>query len=276
MSNPATRLPALLAATLAISAWSSPAAAQTAGSRRPAQTDAERPVQVAFLVLDGVYNSELVAPYDIFHHTVFHAKPGMEVFTVGRTTDPVRTFEGLRVAVDHDLDSAPAIDVLVVPSAEHNMDSDLEDRRLIEWVRARGRRARHVLSICDGAFILAEAGLLDGRFCTTFPGDIDAFRKRYPNLKVVEGVRYVADGPTITGVGGARSYEPAMHLVEQLYGESVAAGVGRGMVLDWDAERIRRFVAPADSARCYLPGDVIDGDVMLEEAGGGRVTLEQV
>ena len=111
--------------------------------------DRDRPLNVGFLVLEGVYNSELIAPLDIFHHTVFHTKPGMRVFTVGRTAATVTTFEGLRIGVDYALEDAPTIDVLVVPSAVNNMDSDLEDERLIDWVRARGRSARHVVSLCD-------------------------------------------------------------------------------------------------------------------------------
>ena len=202
----------------------------------------ERPLQVAFLVVDGVYNSELFAPLDVFQHTIFHTEPGMQVWLVGRTRRPVTTFEGQVVAVDHDLSSAPEIDVLVVPSAEHSMDSDLEDAALLDWVAERGGRARHVVSLCDGAFVLAAAGLLEGRTCTTFPGDVQAFRERFPALDVREGVLYVHDGPTITSAGGAQSYAPALHLVEQLYGSEVARGVGRGLVIDWDASRVPHLV----------------------------------
>ncbi len=84
-------------------------AARTAGSgqvdERPAADHEGRPLQVALLVLEGVYNSELIAPMDIFHHTVFHTRPGMRVFTVGRSREMVTTFEGLRIGVDHDLEA---------------------------------------------------------------------------------------------------------------------------------------------------------------------------
>ncbi len=61
---------------------------------RPTADHEGRPLQVALLVLEGVYNSELIAPMDIFHHTVFHTRPGMRVFTVGRSREMVTTFEG--------------------------------------------------------------------------------------------------------------------------------------------------------------------------------------
>lgn len=209
-----------------------------------APEDGERPLQVAFLVVDGVYNSELFAPLDVFHHTVFHTEPGMEVWLVGRTMRPVTSFEGQRIEVDHTLASAPEIDVLVVPSAEHSMDSDLEDAALIDWVRERGGSADYVVSLCDGAFVLAAAGLLEGRVCTTFPGDIEAFRERFPALDVREDVLFVRDGPAITSAGGAQSYAPAMHLVEVLYGLEAARGVGRGLVIDWDVAAVPHVRVP--------------------------------
>ena len=92
--------------------------------RQKGASDA-KPLPVGFLVLDRVYNSELMAPYDIFHHTIFHTKPGMKVFTISLDGKPITTFEGLRLETDFSLDNAPRIDVLVIPSAEHNMDTDL-------------------------------------------------------------------------------------------------------------------------------------------------------
>lgn len=198
----------------------------------------DRPLRVGFLAVDGVYNSELMAPYDIFHHTVFHVEPGMEVFVVSPDGTAVTTFEGLTVGAHYGFDDAPPIDILVVPSAEHSMDSDLEDEAMIDWVRRVGGEAIYVVSLCDGAFVLAAAGLLDGVVSTTFPGDVVAYRERFPHLEVrgpgeLGRLSFVHDGKAWTSQGGALSYDVAMHLVDHLYGTEVAAGVGRGMVLDW-------------------------------------------
>ena len=193
----------------------------------------DRRLNVGFLIVDGVYNSELMAPYDIFHHTVFHTEPGMEVFTVSPDGEAVVSFEGLEIGAHHDFETAPPIDVLVVPSAEHSMDTDLDNAEMIAWVREVGGRARYVVSLCDGAFVLAKAGLLDGRVSTTFPGDLDAYEAMFPSLDVRRGLSFVHDGPMLTSQGGAKSYDVAMYLVARLYGDEVAAGVGRGLIIDW-------------------------------------------
>jgi len=190
----------------------------------------------AFLMIDGVYNSELMAPYDIFQHTVFHTEGGIDVFTVNQTLDTVTTFEGLRLLPDYAFDSPdlPEIDILVVPSAEHNMDSDLENDVLINWLSKTGQRADYVISLCDGAFVLAKAGLVDGKESTTFPSDIDRYRETFPNLIVHENVSFVHHDNLLTSAGGAKSYDVALYLVNHLYGDKVAKGVGRGLVIDWD------------------------------------------
>jgi transcriptional regulator GlxA family with amidase domain len=185
-----------------------------------------------------VYNSELMAPYDVFQHTIFHTEGGIDVFTVAPEIDTITTFEGLNLIPDHSYDSAPEIDILVVPSAENSMSSDLENVELISFVREIGKNARFVMSLCDGAFVLAKAGLINGKESTTFPSDIDRYRSMFPELTVYENVSFVHDQNLITSAGGAKSYDPALYLVQLLYGDQVAKGVGKGLVIDWNLSEI--------------------------------------
>lgn len=204
---------------------------------------------VAFLVMDGTYNTELAAPYDIFQHTVFrqHIKP-MNVFLVAKTLEPVTTFEGIRLLPDYSYTSEklPPIDILVVPSAEHHLDSDLQDTAMIAFVKRAAEQALYVTSHCDGAFVLAQAGLLDGRFCTTFPADIPKFKEMFPQARVMEDVLFVHDGKFITSAGGARSFDAALYLCEHLYGAEVSRRLARGLVIDWNLEAVPHYVRQTD------------------------------
>lgn len=220
------------------------AATPTAAAPEPTMKAApEGVLSVGFLVVDGIYNTELIAPFDVFQHSVFHTQPGMRVFTVGPSRQPITTFEGLRILPDYTYADAPPVDVLVVASAEHSMDTDLEDEAMMAWVRAAGARARYVVSLCDGAFVLAAAGLLDGLEATTFPADVERFREMFPTLLVHEELSFVHDGKAITSAGGALSYDAALYLVEQLYGAAVARGIGRGLCIDWDLGAVPHVVA---------------------------------
>ena len=192
-------------------------------------------LKAGFLVVDGVYNTELTAPFDVLDHSVYHLPKGqgIDAFTVSPDGDTVTTAEGLRIVPDFGFEDAPPIDILVVPSAEGSRDRDLDDEDLIAWVAAAGGTARYVVSLCWGAFVLAQAGLLEDVASTTFPSDYDSFSTRFPELDLRVNVSFVHDGRVITSQGGARSFDAAMHLVDLLYGEQVAKGIGRGLLIPW-------------------------------------------
>ncbi|NJB72512.1 transcriptional regulator GlxA family with amidase domain [Saonia flava] len=200
---------------------------------------------VAFLIMDGTYNTEFTAPFDIFQHTQYRKNiKAMNTFTVANTLKPITTFEGVRVLPDYDYtkDSIPQIDILVVPSAEHHLDTDLNDTLMLNFIKKVDKQALFITSHCDGAFVLAKAGLLDHVVSTTFPSDIDAYKKMFPNIKIKDSVLFVHDGKYITSAGGAKSFEAALHLCEHLYGKEIANSLARGLVIDWDLEAVPRFI----------------------------------
>ncbi len=201
-------------------------------------------LNAAFLVVDGVYNSELIAPMDVFQHTQFHTPKGIKVFTIAPQRDTITTFEGLKIIPDYSFNEAhPEIDILVVPSAQHSMDTDLGNKLLIDFVNTIGRNSLYNLSLCDGAFVLAEAKLLDSYACTTFPADIVRFKQKFPHLTVHEEVSFVHDRKMITSAGGAKSYDAALYLVELLYGKKVAEGIGKGLVIEWNLANVKHLQA---------------------------------
>ena len=204
----------------------------------------EEGLNVAFLVIDGVYNTELTAPYDIFEHTKYRQgiEP-MNCFTISNTTEMIKTSEGLRITPDFSYHASyPEIDVLVVPSAEHSMDTDLGDEKMINFVKEACEDAQYVMSHCDGAFVLAQAGVLDGVNCTTFPADRKELQERFPETIVHDSVMFVHDGKFITSEGGAKSFEPSLYLVELLYGKENADEIAEGMVINWKLKEIPHLV----------------------------------
>lgn len=202
---------------------------------------------VAFLIMDGVYNTELTAPYDIFQHTRYrqHIK-AMNTFTVANTLDAITSFEGLRILPDFDYtkDSLPQIDILVLPSAEHHLDTDLEDTILLNFIKKVDETALFVTSHCDGAFVLAKTGILDSVVSTTFPSDIATYRNMFPHLKVKDSVLFVHDGKYITSAGGAKSFEAALYLCELLYGKEIAISLAKGLVIDWNLDTVPHLILP--------------------------------
>jgi len=200
---------------------------------------------VAFLIMDGVYNTELTAPYDIFQHTIFRKGiKAMNTFMVADTHEAITTFEGIRLLPDFNYlsDDLPKIDILVVPSAEHHLDTDLDNQVMIDFVKKVDREAMFITSHCDGAFVLAKAGILDHAVSTTFPSDIEQYKKMFPHLDVRKDVLFVHDGKYITSAGGAKSFEAALYLAELLYGKEIAKSLAKGLVIDWNVETVPHLV----------------------------------
>lgn len=204
---------------------------------------------VGFLIMDGTYNTEFTAPFDIYQHTIFRENiKAMNVFSVAASLDPITTFEGLKIMPDfsYQEDDLPQIDILVVPSAEHHIDSDLENEDLLNFVRRVSKTALYVTSHCDGAFVLAKSGILNDVESTTFPADIELYRATFPNLIIHDSVYFVHDGRFITSSGGAKSFEASLYLVEYLYGKEVANSIAKGLVINWNLETVPHLVVKGE------------------------------
>lgn len=200
---------------------------------------------VAFLIMEGTYNTEFTAPYDIFQHTKYREGiKAMNTFTVANTLEPVTTFEGLRILPDFNYlkDSLPTIDILVIPSAEHHLDTDLKDTTMLNFVKRVDNNAIFMTSHCDGAFVLAKAGLLNKVASTTFPSDIEKYKQMFPHLNVKDSVLFVHDDKYITSAGGAKSFEASLYLCEYLYGKEVTKSLAKGLVIEWDLDLIPKFI----------------------------------
>ena len=204
---------------------------------------------VAFLIMDGVYNTELTAPFDIFQHTIYRDSiKAMNTFLIAKTKDVVTSFEGIRILPDFSYkETYPKIDILVVPSAENHLDIDLEDQEMLDFVKKTDKDAQYICSHCDGAFVLAKAGLLDNLASTTFPSDIPKYRKMFPQLDVRDSVLFVHDGKYITSAGGAKSFEASLYLTEVLYGSEVASRLAKGLVIDWDLSQVPHLKIKKDN-----------------------------
>lgn len=199
----------------------------------PAQ---DRPTRVGVLIYNGVYNTEFIAPLDVFDHAATHTNGRLQVFTVAPEFGSVTTAEGLRVMPRYSFATSPRIDWLIVPSGE-NYPEDTQDEALVRWIRTIGGEAALVHSNCWGAFLLGAAGLLDGKQATTYPQSLDEFAQAFPRVKVARNSLLVDDAGAVTSAGGVVSYDAALYIVEKHFGPEVARSVATGLVIDWDRRR---------------------------------------
>jgi AraC family transcriptional regulator, transcriptional activator FtrA len=184
---------------------------------------------VAVLVLDGVELFELGAAADVFG-TAVTGSDGRPLYRVSFCgPDPaVRTAGGFTMQVPHGLDWArEAHTVIVAPSASDRCPPTA----VLDALRRASADGQRIVSLCTGAFVLAAAGLLDGRTATTHWTECAELARRYPRVRVDEKVLYVDEGLLLTSAGSAASLDLCLHIVQRDYGTEIATGVARDLVV---------------------------------------------
>lgn len=200
------------------------------------EKDASR--NVAILIFDHVKSIDWTPEYEIFSNATYN------VYTVAPEKKPIKAQFGLQVIPDFDFASAPAPDVLIIPGGgEHQADLPApwahglpipDDPKILGWVRKSAEHAKVVLSVCNGAFTLARAGLLDGRSATATRNLVSSLAQAGRDLRPVENRRWVEDGKFVTSGGESAGMDGAYHVLSMLEGEDAAARHARGMEYRWD------------------------------------------
>jgi transcriptional regulator GlxA family with amidase domain len=202
---------------------------------------------VAVVLMDGVVEFDFSIPCEIFGPDRRElADPWYRLVVVGGRT---RTQTGVIFEGTHDLKALTRADTIIVPGA--TTSDDPPQPLLRSLVRAHERGAR-IASVCVGAFVLADAGLLDGRRATTHWAYADELQRRYPLVDVDASVLYIDEGSVLTSAGVAAGVDLCLHLVAQDHGAEVAAAVARRLVMPvhrsgGQAQYIHTPVAPATS-----------------------------
>ena len=193
--------------------------------RDAARAQASARKTVGILIFDGVQIIDYTGPYEIFQGA------GFDVFTVAETKAPISTVAGMTVVPKYAFADAPRPDVLVVPGG--GVAGALGSAATLTWVKDMTAKTQHTMSVCNGAFILAKAGLLDGLTATTTHGNVPKLRATYPKIKVVDDQRYVDNGKIITTGGLTAGIDGALHVVSLMMGKGVAQQVALGEEYDW-------------------------------------------
>jgi transcriptional regulator GlxA family with amidase domain len=196
----------------------------------PVVRDPEPVKKVSVVVQDGAEPFGLGAMCEVWAEP-YHPDDGNPVFDFSIVTPRpgrVRGASGYDLHVEHGLDVAADADLVCVTPKRGYRDPSPE---VVELLRAAHGRGAFVFAHCTAAFVLGEAGLLDGRRCTTHWRHVDELAEAYPEALVDGDVLYVQEGTIVTGAGSAAGLDAALHLMRQQFGARVAAATARRMVV---------------------------------------------
>jgi AraC family transcriptional activator FtrA len=186
-------------------------------------------INVVAIALDQIAPFELGVVCEVFGTD--RVADGFPAYTFDLVTadgKPVRTRSGYYVTPTGDLELADRADLIAIPA--HPLDTDIPEP-VLEALRAAHARGAWLLSVCSGAFVLGEAGLLDGRRCTTHWKHADELARRFPLADIAVNSLYVEDDRVLTSAGTAAGIDACLHLVRKVHGSSVATALARRMVV---------------------------------------------
>lgn len=192
---------------------------------------------VGIFIFDEVEVLDFCGPFEVFSVARPEGRDDDEsrlfnVYTIAETENTVHCRGGLLVQPQQTFDAHDPLDILVVPGGRGTR-RERHNARVLEWIAAQDARTELTTSVCTGAFLLAENGILDGKRATTHWGSIADMRERYSNVTMLEHTRYVDEGRVITAAGISAGIDMALHVVARLHGYDSARWTARRMEYDW-------------------------------------------
>lgn len=236
-------------------------------------------IKVGIVVFDQIVPFHLSVPCAVFEKALnAQGKPLYQLLVCATEPGLLRTNAGFSIVAEHALDSLEQADIVIVPS--WNQPELLPPAVLIDALIRAHKRGAKIVGLCMGAFVLAAAGLLDGRSATTHWNWMADFLRRYPSVSVDPNVLYVDDGDIVTSAGTAASIDCCLHLVRQQCGAETANAVARQLVVPphrqggqaqfieqpvYNTASGDRFMQTLNWASAHLQQD-LTVDVMAEKA----------
>jgi putative intracellular protease/amidase len=211
---------------------------------------------VGILVFPGVEIIDFAGPYEVFGWA------GYNISTISTDGKPLTTAMNLQIIPSNSFANAPKLDILVVPGGE--IKNILKNQDVTNWIKANAASVR-ILSVCNGAYIVAETGLLDGMSATTFFPAIDDFRKKYPKVTTFSDRRLVDNGNIVTAGGLSSGIDAALHMLAKEKNIETARSVATSLEYPWHPDNgyVRGKMADTElkSISGYLPKDLQFEDI---------------
>jgi transcriptional regulator GlxA family with amidase domain len=186
--------------------------------------------RIGLLIFDGVTALDVVGPADAFASARVDGQAPYAITTIGPTTRTCVAESGIAFKPDHALETAPALDTLIVPGGSGLRRGGMGDK-LAAWIRERASKIRRIASVCTGIYGLAPSGLLDGRRATTHWRFADDVARRFPRVQLDADALFIKDGRFYTSAGITAAIDLSLSLIGEDHGAGVALAVARELVV---------------------------------------------
>ncbi|PSJ47937.1 glutamine amidotransferase [Zobellella endophytica] len=188
-------------------------------------------MNIGIYIYDEAEVLDFSGPFEVFSTAKRLGADSWNVFLVAEVLEPVKARGGFSVLPHYSFLNHPNVDLLVVVGGVHT--EEMNKLNVLDWIISVDKNTSHVASVCTGAFLLANAGLLKGLPVTTHWEDIPDLKRRFPELAVVDNQRWVTSGKYTTSGGISAGIDMSLYLVSQLHSQHLAKSVAYQMEYNW-------------------------------------------
>ncbi|MBR9653792.1 transcriptional regulator GlxA family with amidase domain [Bacillus sp. TE9106W] len=187
---------------------------------------------VGIFLFNDVEVLDFAGPFEVFSITKVHEEKPFTVYTVSQNGEMITARNGLKVKPDYSIEDLPPVDILIIPGGKGARENEVKNDIIINWVRQQMKEVKLMTSVCTGALLLAKAGLLEGLKATTHWASIQTLKKDFPNVEVMENMKFVDEGHIITSAGISAGINMSFHIVKNLLGVEIAEETAKNMEYD--------------------------------------------
>lgn len=196
------------------------------------------PYNIGILLFNEVEVLDFAGPFEVFslaEHPATQEK-AFKVHTISQNGQIIHARNGLQVLAEYSFNNHPNLDYLIIPGGYGAEAIEIHNKAVIDWLTSQSKEVKMIASVCTGAFLLAEAGILENKKATTHWMDIERLEADYPEIAVQRNQKYVDEGKVITSGGISAGIHMSLYLVSKIISKQVAIDTAKRMEYDFELQ----------------------------------------
>ncbi len=191
-------------------------------------------MNVGIYIYDDAEVLDFSGPFEVFSvaSRFLEEKEKFNVFLISEKETTIIARGNYKINSHYTFENVPQTDVLIIVGGIHT--EEVKKTTVINWIKKQSKNTKIVASVCTGAFLLAQAGIITNHSVTTHWEDIADLKKDYPTLNVVENVRWVDEGNILTSAGISAGIDMSLHLISKIKNLELANKTAKQMQFDWE------------------------------------------
>ena len=191
-------------------------------------------INVGIFIFNEVEVLDFTGPFEVFSITEKNNEKLFNVTVISENFEIIHARNGLKIQPDVSFNDEPDLDILIIPGGYGAEEIEIKNTKVLDWIKTQKEKVKILASVCTGAFLLAESGILDYKKATTHWMDISKLENDYPKIKVIRDTRFVDEDNIITSGGISSGINMSFHIIEKLFGIQIAEMTAKRMEYDID------------------------------------------